>query len=177
MKYLGGVDECLWVTEETQCTGNTWLYKVINRIEHLDDVQLPYHADSTRYEVKSSVSVWAMTGKLSTVWTVLYKRLGLRQNRYIFSSPGKPFTLSELLGFWTLSIIQYSRNYKTQRFGKWICLRPQMSGEASTLLGPFERANLNHWTQQSRCLIPPPPHQGTESDPVSETLCFLASRI
>jgi hypothetical protein len=33
---------------------------------------------------------------------------------------------SELLGFWTLSIIQYSGNYKTQRFGNWISFCPQM---------------------------------------------------
>jgi hypothetical protein len=31
-----------------------------------------------------------------------------------------------------------------------------------TQLGPLERANLNHWT---------------ETDPVSETSCFLVSRI
>jgi hypothetical protein len=28
-----------------------------------------------------------------------------------------------------LSVIRYCRNYKTQRFGKWICFRPQMRGE------------------------------------------------
>jgi hypothetical protein len=34
-----------------------------------------------------------------------------------------------------------------------------------TLMGLFERANLNHWTLRM------------ETDPVSETLCFLISRI
>jgi hypothetical protein len=39
-------------------------------------------------------------------------------------------------------------------------------------LSSLERANLNHWTtQQSRCL----PHLRTETDPVSETPCFLSS--
>jgi hypothetical protein len=36
------------------------------------------------------------------------------------------------------------------------------------MLGPLERANLNHWIL---------PHLKTETDPVSETLCFLVSRI
>jgi hypothetical protein len=61
---------------------------------------------------------------------------------------------SELLDFWTLSIVRYSRNQKAQRFGNWICFHPQVGGETPTLLGPLERANLNHCTQQSRCLTP-----------------------
>jgi hypothetical protein len=39
---------------------------------------------------------------------------------------------------------------------------PQVNGKTPTELGPLERANLNHWV---------------ETDPVSETLCFLVSRI
>jgi hypothetical protein len=42
----------------------------------------------------------------------------------ILSSAPLPQTLSfysELLGFRTLSIIRYSKNQKTQRFGNWIC--------------------------------------------------------
>jgi hypothetical protein len=39
---------------------------------------------------------------------------------------------------------------KTQRFGNWICFRPQVRGEETpTLLGPLDRANLNHWTNVS----------------------------
>jgi hypothetical protein len=46
------------------------------------------------------------------------------------------------------------------------------------VLGPSGRANLNHWnevssfegTQQNRS---PSSHMRTETDPVSETLCFL----
>jgi hypothetical protein len=36
---------------------------------------------------------------------------------------------------------------KTQRFGNWICFRPQVKvGEKTpTQLGLLERANLNHW--------------------------------
>jgi hypothetical protein len=37
-------------------------------------------------------------------------------------------------------------------------------------LAPLERANLNHWTIL-------PPHLRTETDPVSEMLCFLVFRI
>jgi hypothetical protein len=36
------------------------------------------------------------------------------------------------------------KNRRTQRFGKWICFRPQVSGqETPTQLGPLERASLN----------------------------------
>jgi hypothetical protein len=41
--------------------------------------------------------------------------------------------------------------------------------------GPLERANLNHWAQPSRCLLPHL-HLRTETDPVSETSCFLEYR-
>jgi hypothetical protein len=36
---------------------------------------------------------------------------------------------------------------KTQRFGNWICFRPQekVGEKTPTQLGPLERANLNHW--------------------------------
>jgi hypothetical protein len=46
---------------------------------------------------------------------------------------------SELLDFWTLSIIWYSGNEKTQRFGNWICFLPHEGEEKMpTLLGPLE---------------------------------------
>jgi hypothetical protein len=42
--------------------------------------------------------------------------------------------------FWTLSILRNYRKHKTtQRFGNWICFRPQRSGwEECTLLIPFQ---------------------------------------
>jgi hypothetical protein len=52
---------------------------------------------------------------------------------------------TELLEFSTLSIIWYSKNWKTQLFGNWICFHVQVSRETPPLLGPLERANLNHW--------------------------------
>jgi hypothetical protein len=47
---------------------------------------------------------------------------------------------------------------------------PQVKGESPTLMGPLEGADLNHWTQQNRCLSP---HLMMETDPVSETLCSV----
>jgi hypothetical protein len=41
--------------------------------------------------------------------------------------------------------------------------------ETPTLLGPLERANLNHWSS--------PLILRTETDLVSETLCFLVFKI
>jgi hypothetical protein len=38
------------------------------------------------------------------------------------------FFHSELLGFWTLSIVRNSKYQKSQRFGNWIWFRPQMKG-------------------------------------------------
>jgi hypothetical protein len=47
--------------------------------------------------------------------------------------------------------------------------------ETPTLLGPLERANLDHLlTQQGRCL---PSHLRMETDPVSKTLCSIVFRI
>jgi hypothetical protein len=35
---------------------------------------------------------------------------------------------SQLLGVWALSIVRYSKNWRTQRFGNWNCFRPQVKG-------------------------------------------------
>jgi hypothetical protein len=56
---------------------------------------------------------------------------------------------SELLGFRTLSISLYSKDWRLEHFGKWVCFRPQVSVEACTLLGPLQNANLNHWTSHA----------------------------
>jgi hypothetical protein len=57
---------------------------------------------------------------------------------------------SELIGFWTCpsSSIKKILKIREQRFGNWICFRPQVRGEGlvPSQLGPLERANLNHWT-------------------------------
>jgi hypothetical protein len=52
-----------------------------------------------------------------------------------------------LFFFFYFYIVRYSRDKKTRCFGNWICFRPQVKGEK------------------------------TETDPDSETSCFLVSRI
>jgi hypothetical protein len=63
---------------------------------------------------------------------------------------------------------------------------PPSSGEGRempTLLGPSERASLNHWTScrwallKGRNIMFPFPVRKTERDPVSGTLCLLLSGI
>jgi hypothetical protein len=73
------------------------------------------------------------------------------------------YHISELLGFWTFSIVWYFRNQKTQHFRNWIYFRPQvLGGKTPTQFYPLDRANLN---------------RRTETDPVSEKSCFLVTRI
>jgi hypothetical protein len=43
--------------------------------------------------------------------------------------------------------------------------------EKPTLLGPLERANINHLSQE--CSVTPP-HMETDTGRLSKTLCFLA---
>jgi hypothetical protein len=87
---------------------------------------------------------------------------------------------TELLGFWTFSIVRYSKDQETRRFGNRICFRLQVKGE-DTQLGPLERANLDHWrwslSKGSNWVGVFPRHLRTETDPVSETSPFLVSRI
>jgi hypothetical protein len=70
-----------------------------------------------------------LTNYIQPCTSVLRNRLGL-----VFEKREKKL---ELLCFWTFSIIWYSKNYKKQRFGDWICFHPQVGGgETATLLGP-----------------------------------------
>jgi hypothetical protein len=48
--------------------------------------------------------------------------------------------------YWIFGLCPSSFILKTQRFGNWICFRPQVRGEISTPLGPLETAHHNHWT-------------------------------
>jgi hypothetical protein len=82
----------------------------------------------------------------------------------------------ELLGFWILSIVQNVSKTGFMSSGE--------GGKTPTQLGPLEWANLNDWTGLPLSkgpnwvgIFPPPPHLRMETDPVSETLCFLVSRI
>jgi hypothetical protein len=78
------------------------------------------------------------------------------RNTYSFESV---IFLSELLRSSSLSIVRYSRNYKTWRFGKWICFRPKVWGEDTYQLGSLDRANLNHGSRR----LPPTPEDGNRS--------------
>jgi hypothetical protein len=71
-----------------------------------------------------------------TYWSLAYLRMARLNCNYP----------SELLGFWNSSIVGNSKYKEIQRFGNWILFRPQLSGlKTPTLLGPSERASLDHW--------------------------------
>jgi hypothetical protein len=46
----------------------------------------------------------------------------------------------------TLSIFRYSKKLESTKFRKLDLFPSSGKGETPTLLGPLERANLNHWT-------------------------------
>jgi hypothetical protein len=54
--------------------------------------------------------------------------------------------------YWVFGLCSSSGIQETrkQRFGNWICFRPQVGRETPTLLGAIEKANLNHWTTPVR---------------------------
>jgi hypothetical protein len=48
---------------------------------------------------------------------------------------------TELLFSWTFSIVWYSREQNTRRFGNWICFRPQVKGGEDTYsVGPLRKS-------------------------------------
>jgi hypothetical protein len=82
-----------------------------------------------------------------------------------------------VFGLCPSSGILETRKHSISETGSVSVLR--WGGKTPTLLGPLERANL----KQSLALSKGPnrvgvfpPHLRTETDPVSETLCFLVSR-
>jgi hypothetical protein len=83
----------------------------------------------------------------------------------------------ELMGFWTLSIVRKSKitKHDISETGSASVLRWR---EPPTLLGPLDRANLNHWTlalSKGPNRVGGSLHLRTEADPVSETLCDLVT--
>jgi hypothetical protein len=122
-------------------------------------------------EVINSVTVY------SDICGILVAQNDLREEhlndfRCIFISQKRTEEIYIITEFWTFPMVRYSRKQKTQRFRDW------WGGKTPIQLGPFERANLNYSSQGaklSRCL--PLPHLRTETDPLSETSCFLFSRI
>jgi hypothetical protein len=67
----------------------------------------------------------------------LLKIPGLSSQRTIFF---KKIRITQLLGFWILSIVRYSRNEKTQRFGNCICFRPQVRSEYTYSVGSLRKS-------------------------------------
>jgi hypothetical protein len=57
----------------------------------------------------------------------------------------QPGSSLETLDLWALSIVWKSKYCKTQLYRNWICFRLQLRGETPIVLGPLEKANLNHW--------------------------------
>jgi hypothetical protein len=57
-----------------------------------------------------------------------------------------------------------------QRFGNWICFRPQVKGGRTPQLDSLERANLNHWNPTE--YMSSPAHLRTETDPVFRNAVF-----
>jgi hypothetical protein len=47
---------------------------------------------------------------------------------------------TQLLGFWTFSIVRYSGEQKTRCFGNWISFRPQVKGEDTYSAGPIRKS-------------------------------------
>jgi hypothetical protein len=73
---------------------------------------------------------------------------------------------SGLLGFWTLSIARYCKEHNVSETGSLSV--PWWEG-GRHLLQPVIEVSSFYRTQRNRCLEPP--HQRTETGPVSATLC------
>jgi hypothetical protein len=84
----------------------------------------------------------------------------------------------KLLGFWALPIVRNSTYWKAQRFGNWICFRPQVRG-GRHLLCWIPCPHLNQWLRlafskgHNRVSVSFPSYLRTEIDPVPETLFFF----
>jgi hypothetical protein len=76
--------------------------------------------------------------------------------RTLDRSGGKPVTnrlsygAARVFGLCLSSRIPRTRK---QPFRNWICFCPQVRGKTPTLLGPLERANLNHWATHIRVRV------------------------
>jgi hypothetical protein len=92
---------------------------------------------------------------------------------------------SELLGLFILSIVRNSKYYKKQCFGiRNLFPTSREDWKTLSLLSPLEGPNLSHWTgldwsglAKGPKRVSPLFHVRTETDPVSETLCFLIFSI
>jgi hypothetical protein len=79
--------------------------------------------------------------------------------------------LSETLGFWTLSTVRNSESLNPQRFENWIGFRVLVRGGRHTLWIWWFRLDPSKVPNRVGVSLL---RLRTETDPVSETLCFLA---
>jgi hypothetical protein len=73
------------------------------------------------------------------------------------------------VGLFTSSVIPENRKHDVSETGSFSVLR--WGRKTPTQFDPLERTNFNHWPSHLAL------HLMTETDPVSETSCFLFSRI
>jgi hypothetical protein len=96
--------------------------------------------------------------KVQTPWDTRHKWENNTESYWVF-------------GLFPSSVILETMKYDVSETGP---IYRQLRGNTPTHFRALERANLNHWTQQSRYL---PTHLRMETDPVSETSCSLVFRI
>jgi hypothetical protein len=76
-------------------------------------------------------------------------------NPYSSSLRGSVTCKTELVGFWTLSIVRNSKYSKTvSETGSVSVLKWEEGGKTPTLLDPLERASLNHWNSSNSTTLP-----------------------
>jgi hypothetical protein len=82
---------------------------------------------------------WMVNFKTDTIFSGLWDYIVMYMCTDIF------WRVYNTQNYWVFGLCPLSgilETIKTQRFGNWICFRPQVRGETPNLLGPLERANL-----------------------------------
>jgi hypothetical protein len=68
-------------------------------------------------------------------WCITYALQSIRKTSECISLSLYNIAIQNYWGFLTLSIIRYSRNWKTQHFGNYICFRPHVRAEDTYSVG------------------------------------------
>jgi hypothetical protein len=99
----------------------------------------PWYGNNSAEEYNGvSTSSWDRRKRVLNLWQLNFRTAKLYSRRIslgqIYSFYNINWLLrqggfTDLLGFWTFSIVRYSREYKTRRFGNRICYRPQVKEE------------------------------------------------
>jgi hypothetical protein len=83
--------------------------------------------------------------------------------------------LTESVDFWTFPSPDILNNYKTQRFGNWICFHPQVGGSPTCLKRQPQSSSViedSSFKGPNKVSVFPS-HLTTKTNPVSETLRFI----